>query len=95
MLRVFSRPLMVLNTTVSPSRLTKITDDCGRPSAFDVAITAKCAAVEHLARGVIERYVHACIDQAHPEKESVTGPAGVQMPFRNGSRCLRRIHRWR
>jgi hypothetical protein len=27
--------------------------------------------VEHLARGRIERYVHASIDQARPEKESV------------------------
>src|SRR5262249_50035420 len=43
MLRVFSRPLMVLNSTVSPSRLIKITDDCGRPSGFDVARIAMCA----------------------------------------------------
>ena len=42
MLRVFNLPLMVLNTTVSPSRLTNISDDCGRPSAFDVAIAAMC-----------------------------------------------------
>src|SRR3954465_4990978 len=37
MLRVFSRPSMVLNTTLSPSRFTKITDDCGRPRAAAAA----------------------------------------------------------
>src|ERR1700720_2262976 len=42
MFRVFNRPVMVLNSTVSPSRLTNMTDDCGRPSAFDVAIVATC-----------------------------------------------------
>src|SRR3984893_16773289 len=42
MFRTFNLPLMVLNSTVSPSRLTNITDDCGRPSTFDVAIVATC-----------------------------------------------------
>jgi hypothetical protein len=92
MLRVFSRPLMVLNTTVSPSRLTKITDDSRAPVGVRSSDHGYVRPVEHLAGDVIERHVHACIDQAHPEKESVTGPAGVQMPFRNGSRCLRRNH---
>src|SRR3984893_3103445 len=42
MFRTFNLPLMVLNSTVSPSRLTNMTDDCGRPSTFDVAIVATC-----------------------------------------------------
>jgi len=50
MFRVFNRPVMVLNSTVSPSRLTNMTDDCGRPSAFDVAIVATCGPFEHRPR---------------------------------------------
>ena len=55
MLRVFSRPLMVLNTTVSPSRLTKITDDSRAPVGVRSSDHGYVRPVEHLAGDVIER----------------------------------------
>jgi hypothetical protein len=56
MLRVFSRPLIVLNTTVSPSRLTKITDDCGRPIEVRSREDRDVWPLDNLAGHVVELY---------------------------------------
>jgi hypothetical protein len=70
--------LIVLNTTSSPSRLTKMIDDCGRPSPLRRRDHGDVWPIEHRPRRVIELFGHTRIDQAQDGKESVSGRAALR-----------------